>query len=160
MTVTPGSGDPSDLPAVARVRDPYGLQPPHNKPLRHGSFVNADISGKSYQGLVRLPRHLVRAGGNIWVIDEQLRLRNRAVSLLRAGGDQVFVSAGLEPGDLVSLTALDNSFTGALVEVVSQTTTDLLPGTEAETTPETDGTSGSNSIRIAEESADSGAGAE
>jgi RND family efflux transporter MFP subunit len=105
---------------VARVEDPYALEHPGRTPLRMGTFVNANIIGKAIPNLVALPRHILRAGNQIWVIDEDKRLRNRTVSILRVGGDEIFVSAGLNSGELVSLTALDSNFEGAEVEIVTR----------------------------------------
>ncbi|WP_415355540.1 efflux RND transporter periplasmic adaptor subunit [Halioglobus sp. Uisw_031] len=106
--------------SVARIEDPYGLQYPHADPLRIGTFVNARIKGKELVDIVRLPRYIIRAGNNVWVIDETGLLRTRSVTLLRTGGDFVYVSAGLNDGELVSLTTLDNSFEGAQVRIESQ----------------------------------------
>ena len=106
--------------SVARIEDPYGLQHPHSEPLRIGTFVNASIQGKELLDIVRLPRYIIRAGNNVWVIDETGLLRTRNVTLLRTGGDFVYVSAGLNDGELVSLTTLDNSFEGAQVRIESQ----------------------------------------
>lgn len=106
--------------SVARIEDPYGFQHPHPEPLRIGTFVNASIQGKELVDIVRLPRYIIRAGNNVWVIDETGLLRTRNVTLLRAGGDFVYVSAGLNDGELVSLTTLDNSFEGAEVRIESQ----------------------------------------
>ena len=44
----------------------------------------------------------------------------------RTGGDRVYISAGLDEGDLVALTMLDNSFAGAEVTIVSSTPSDRL----------------------------------
>jgi len=105
---------------VARVEDPYALENPERAPLRMGTFVNANIIGKAIPELVALPRHILRAGNQIWVIDKDKRLRNRTVSILRTGGDEIYVNAGLDSGELVSLTALDSNFEGAEVDIISR----------------------------------------
>lgn len=112
--------------AVARVEDPYGLTgigKNASQPLRIGTFVNARIEGKALADLVTLPRHVLRAGNNLWVIDSDDRLRNREVSVLRVGGEVVYVEAGLENGDRVSLTNVDVSLNGADVSVLSSVAT-------------------------------------
>jgi hypothetical protein len=53
------------------------------------------------------------------VVDDNSLVRNRKVTTLRAGGDFVYVSSGLDDGDRVILTALDSALTGAAVDVVS-----------------------------------------
>lgn len=114
------------LYTVARIADPYGLRAAGKEPLRVGTFVNANIEGRKLAGLVVLPRYVLRAGSYVWVVDDKLHLRNRKVSVLRAGGDLIYVSAGLDEGDLVSLTALDNSFAGARVKIQSRISSKLL----------------------------------
>ncbi len=107
------------LYTVARIEDPYALQDPQREPLRVGTFVNANIRGRALPDLVALPRYVMRAGNHLWVVDGDNRLRDREVSILRTGGDLVYVSAGLEDGERVSLTSLDTSLAGSEVEVVS-----------------------------------------
>lgn len=114
------------LYTVARVEDPYALKDPTREPLRIGTFVNANIQGRELQEIVTLPRHLLRAGNLLWVVDETLHLRNRKVTTLRTGGDWIYITAGLDEGDLVSLTVLGNSFNGNSVEIVSRTPSNKL----------------------------------
>lgn len=111
------------LYSVARINDPYAIADPTGHALLMGSFVNASIQGRELQGLVELPRHILRAGNLLWVIDKDNILRNQQVTVLRTGGDQIYVSAGLNNGDWVCLTMMDASFTGAVVEVESTTPT-------------------------------------
>ena len=109
--------------AVARVEDPYGLNKngkDGSEPLRIGTFVNATIEGKAIADLVTLPRSVLRAGNNLWVVDANNRLRNREVSVLRVGGEIIYVESGLEEGDLVSLTNVDSSLNGADVAILSR----------------------------------------
>jgi RND family efflux transporter MFP subunit len=114
------------LYTVARVEDPYGLRHPDRVPLRIGTFVNANIQGRELTDIVVLPRYVLRSGNLVWVVDESMHLRNRKVTSLRTGGDKVYISAGLDEGDLVSLTSLDNSFAGARVKIRSTTPSNLV----------------------------------
>lgn len=111
---------------VARIDDPYGLRHPGREPLRIGTFVNANIEGRELDDVVVLPRYVLRAGEYVWVVDDSMRLRNRKVSTLRAGGDKVYIDAGLDAGELVSLTNLNASFAGAEVEIQSRVRSDNL----------------------------------
>ena len=109
--------------AVARIDDPYVLSGGDAQPLRVGTFVKANILGREINDLVLLPRHILRAGNLLWVVDEQLRLRNREVSLLRTGGDEIYVSGGLQEGDLVALTSLHDALPGMPVRINSRVST-------------------------------------
>lgn len=114
------------LYAVARIEDPYALRHPELEPLRIGTFVNADIQGRKLSNIVSLPRYVLRAGNYVWVVDDKMRLTNRRVTLLRAGGDTVYVSDGLQDGELVCLTTLDASFDSSQVSIQSRTPTNRL----------------------------------
>jgi RND family efflux transporter MFP subunit len=111
---------------VARIEDPYALRHPGRQALRVGTFVNAILQGREHLNLVTLPRHILRAGNLVWVIDDNMQLRSRTLTVLRAGSDNIYVTAGLEEGERVSLTALDTSFSGARVEIMSQTPSNQL----------------------------------
>ena len=111
---------------VARIDDPYAVTDTDAKALRMGTFVNAKIEGREIPDLVALPRHILRAGNLLWVIDSNNVLRNREVRLLRSSGDQIYISEGLDEGDLVCLTIMDPSFTGAKVTIESTISTDQL----------------------------------
>jgi RND family efflux transporter MFP subunit len=117
------------LYAVARIEDPYALHTPGREPLRIGTFVNANIEGRELHDVVALPRFVIRAGNQLWIVDKSGLLRNRQVSLLRTGGDLVYIDAGLDAGDKVSLTILDSSFDGAEVRIQSSTRSDMLDQT-------------------------------
>ena len=114
------------LYTVARIADPYGLKEQGKEPLRIGTFVNANIAGRELTDIVTLPRYLLRAGNFLWIVDESMHLRNRKVTILRTGGDLIHVTAGLDDGDLVSLTSLDNSFVGSRVKIQSTTPSNQL----------------------------------
>ena len=108
---------------VARIDDPYALQVGDQPPLRIGSFVKANILGREMSDLVILPRYVLRAGNKLWVVDEQMRLRNREVTTLRTQGDEIYVSGGLQQGDLVSLTTFSDALPGMAVRINSRSST-------------------------------------
>ncbi|WP_165954137.1 efflux RND transporter periplasmic adaptor subunit [Seongchinamella unica] len=129
------------LYAVARIDDPYALKHPQQEPLRLGTFVNANILGREYEEIVVLPRHILRAGNSLWVVDENNILRNRQVNILRTGDDEIFVTAGLDEGERVCLTSVDTSLNGAEVRINTSTPSDQLrrePATELPAEPALD----------------------
>lgn len=112
--------------AVAQVDDPYGLDRPRQQALRFGSFVDAAIDGRRFEDLVALPRHILRAGNRIWVIDADNRLRDRQVEILTTEGPHILVRAGLEPGERVCLSLIPGAVSGREVEVGTVTPSDAL----------------------------------
>lgn len=111
---------------VAEITDPYGLHTEQNQPLRIGTFVDASIEGKHFDNLVMLPRHILRAGNKVWVIDQQQRLQNRQVSTLRTEGPFIYVIAGLDTNEHVCLSNISGAIPGSQVRIAKITDSNQL----------------------------------
>ena len=113
--------------SVVQVEDPYNLYSDDNswnsEPLRIGTYVNADIRGRLLEDVVVLPRYTLQANDIIWTADAEGRLRPKTVEVLTINGDDVYVSSGLEDGDQVVLTRLENPLNGAPVQINDSGTT-------------------------------------
>ena len=108
------------LNLIARVTDPYGLSPdadPEQPKLRIGSFVEATIIGRPIDNLVQLPRHVLRAGNRVWVIDADNRLSDRKVDVLVSESETTYIAGGLENGERVCLTPVGNVLPGTEVSI-------------------------------------------
>jgi RND family efflux transporter MFP subunit len=105
------------LYVVAQVKDPYGLESGTWKtPLRIGTFVEANIEGKLAKDVFVLPRGTLRPGGRIWIVDDEDLIRPRSVKIIRADEESIYISSGLDDGQLVCLTPLENPLPGARVK--------------------------------------------
>ena len=128
---------------VARVADPYGLLHPEaasHEPLRFGTFVLAEIKGRTLPDLAVVPRRLLRPGGKIWVVDAENRLRDRVIDALRVDSEQLYVRSGLRNGDRVCVSPVGNALPGTPVKIIREESLDLLEE-GAEATPQTTETS-------------------
>lgn len=106
------------LVAVARVEDPYGLRrSAQGPPLAVGSFVAAELEGRSLEDALTLPREALRGADRVWVIDGEDRLRFRTVEVLRAGTGGLVIGAGLEEDERVVVTPLELATDGQRVRV-------------------------------------------
>lgn len=116
------------LYAVARIEDPYMLKLNSRVnltpqvPLLMGTYVEAEIQGHHLQNMVKIPRHLLRAGNNVWVIDDNNQLRNRKLEILRTGGDEIYVTSGLEQGERVCMTNVGEVVPGTSVRIAQEKT--------------------------------------
>ncbi len=79
--------------------------------IRPGFFVKCTISGVRADGIVVLPRHLLRPDGTVFTVAGQ-RLNIRPVTVLRTLGDEVYISEGLADGDLIVSSPLPNAVDG------------------------------------------------
>ncbi|WP_233248407.1 efflux RND transporter periplasmic adaptor subunit [Desulfonatronum sp. SC1] len=100
---------------VAEINDPYALEGRLGQPsLPMGLFVEAEIAGRTVDGVVALPAHALRSG-TLWVVDDEDRLRPKSVRLLRLDAKWAWIDEGLAPGDRVCLTALQYAVEGMRV---------------------------------------------
>jgi RND family efflux transporter MFP subunit len=109
------------LYSVVQIADPYNIYSDNNEwntePLRIGTYVNATIRGRLLEDVIVLPRYTLQSNNLIWTADTEGRLRPKTVEVLTINGDDVYISAGLENGDRVVLTRLENPLNGSLVQI-------------------------------------------
>lgn len=120
---TEGEIDPKSrmVHAVARVEDPYRRSHGEKRPpLAVGMFVEAEILGREVEDAFVLPRAALRGTSRILVVDAEDRLRERDVTVLRASGDEIVVTAGLEAGDRVCISPLEAAVDGMRVRAVTE----------------------------------------
>lgn len=104
--------------AVARIEDPYGLLgADRNVPLPMGSYVQAQIHGRSAAGLIELPREALRDGDRLFIADEDDRLEIRKVDVVRSTAQRVYLSDSIKPGERVITTAITAPIPGTKLNV-------------------------------------------
>ena len=107
--------------AVARIEDPYRRAVGNDGPsLPMGSFVAATIEGRTVADVIRIPRAALRGNGQLIVVDADNRLKIRDVDVLRADATSVYVLDGVDAGERVSLTIIENPVNGMRVRTGAQ----------------------------------------
>ncbi|WP_157980912.1 efflux RND transporter periplasmic adaptor subunit [Aliidiomarina shirensis] len=114
--------------AVVQVQDPYNrIEQQHPEPLTFGRFVRAEVKGIKVADLIELPRYAVNSNQQVWVITDENILEQRTVEVYRRNQNSAYISAGLNRGDKVMLTQLENPLNGMKVR-----TPDDLENTDAD----------------------------
>jgi len=104
------------LYVVAQISDPYNRQGPKwPSPLRIGTFVEASISGFTAENIIKLPRSVLQDENSVWTVGMNGELILQPVTLFRTDEHSVYISGGLNAGDLICITAMDNPLPGTLV---------------------------------------------
>lgn len=88
---------------VAQVESPYFDA---NKPLRFGTYLNAQIEGKAVDNAVAIPQHLVK-NGKISVLNEDMTLSFKNVHVLREINGFMIVDSGVNEGEKLITSALE-----------------------------------------------------
>lgn len=106
---------------VAEVVDPYRRSAggDDRRTLPVGTFVGADIEGRSVEDVVIVPRSALRGNGQLVIVDDESRLEVRNVDVLRADADTAYLRGGIRDGELVALTVIENPINGMRVRTDS-----------------------------------------
>ncbi len=118
---------------VAQVRNPYGLTEAGRPPLKVGSFVQAEIVGKTLEDVYVIPRVLLRENDYVLLIDSDNYLARKSVELAWETDEVIVVTSGLDPGDKLCLTEVPFALEGWPVNVTDETGVEI-----AATPPEED----------------------
>jgi RND family efflux transporter MFP subunit len=100
--------------AVARIDDPYQLHG-DGAALPVGTFVVAKIAGAMAPDIIRVPQSAIRGANQLIFLDDENRIRIRAVGIVRSDAEFVYLGSGVSPGDRIVLTALENPINGTRV---------------------------------------------
>ncbi len=100
---------------AVRVDEDTRLTGDDSLPLVEGMFCQLEIPGRTMRNVYRLPRWAVSFDGFVFIAEGE-HLRRRYVEVVRTQGEETFIEAGLEPGELVVLTRLVNPVPGILIE--------------------------------------------
>ena len=79
--------------------------------------MNAEISGKTLNGVRKIPRRALLEGNRAIVIVGGNKIAFRVLTIPRLTRDTALVSSGLEAGDRVVLTRLSAPIAGMEIEI-------------------------------------------
>ncbi len=107
------------LTVTVRVLGSNAHAGPEGLPLVEGMFCKVEIPGKTMQGVYEVPIHAVSSFENTVYAAIDDHLKTLPVQVLKTGKDFVYISGGLEPGQLVITTRLVNPLENSLLAIQS-----------------------------------------
>ncbi len=120
LTRLDASIDPTTrmLFGIAEVKNPYGEGVSEfGMPLAVGLFVTAEISGRQLRDAYIIPRHALRAGNQVFVVnDGKLEIRN--VDVTYSSSEEAVIASGIEVGDNVVVSSIRNPIQGMALEAM------------------------------------------
>lgn len=100
---------------VAQVKDPYDLSGNGREALRIGTFVRARIQGNYAGELFVIPRDAIDEGTRLWIIDDNMQIQPRELSIVRSDREFSYVDNGIEDGDQYCITPIAQPIPGMRV---------------------------------------------
>jgi RND family efflux transporter MFP subunit len=90
-----------------------------NIPLPIGLLVQADISGRTVDNVIALPRHVIRKNTQVLVAAPDDTLHIREVDILRLERDRVLIQGGLKAGEKVCVSPIQAVVDGMRIRIVN-----------------------------------------
>ncbi len=98
------------LYAIAEVYDPYGDgASKQGVPLAPGMFVTADLTGKSYEDVIVIPRDGLRPKNEVYIVDDKGQVDIRHVTVLDTNAERAVLFDGVKAGELIVLSPMERS---------------------------------------------------
>lgn len=106
---------------VAQINDPYAViseSVGNPIPLLMGTFVRAEIAGKTIDNVYAIPRHALMEGNRVALVDAEQRLSLTPIESSHGDEQFYYVNAGLEDGAEIIVSAMGAAIEGMLVRPV------------------------------------------
>lgn len=128
------------ISAIAEVQDPYGKGSDNGTPMAPGLFVDAKVSGRSVDGVLRIPRQALRGIDQVYVYHpEDGTLSIRTVSVLYSDTNGAYLTAGVEAGEMAITSPMQSAFDGMKVTLANADATRGTATTATATAEQADG---------------------
>ncbi|MBT8147673.1 MAG: efflux transporter periplasmic adaptor subunit, partial [Gammaproteobacteria bacterium] len=89
-------------------------------PLPIGLYVEAEISGRTVDDIIVLPRNVIRNNNQVLVVDAENKMYFREVEILRLDEADVLISGGILPGELICISPIQAVYDGMSVQPVRE----------------------------------------
>ncbi len=107
------------LSAIAEVVDPYGKgRSEYGMPLAPGLFVQAELTGRIYEGAIVIPRDGLRPDDLVYVVDDKGKAEIRKVEVIDTSPKSAILRSGIEAGELVVLSPMERSRTTMTLKAI------------------------------------------
>lgn len=105
--------------AIAEVFDPYGKGAAKGGfPLAPGLYVDAMISGKTFEDVITFKRDGLRPGNEIFVVDQTGKATIRQAQVLDTNENRAVIASGASDGDLIVVSPLEKSRISTLLQAI------------------------------------------
>ena len=83
-----------------------------------GLYVEADITGKTVDDIIALPRSVIRNNNQVLVVDAENKMYFREVEIFRLEEQKVLISGGILPGERICISPIQAVVDGMAVQPV------------------------------------------
>ena len=108
------------LYGIVEMRDPYAANvSAAGMPLAVGLYVQAALKGRQLERAIVIPRDALRAGNQVFVVNDQDRLEVRQVDVTHSDRKQAVVASGLAAQEQVVVSSIRNPIDGMALQALN-----------------------------------------
>jgi RND family efflux transporter MFP subunit len=105
---------------TVEVVDPFEVAD-GDMPMAPGLFVAADIEGRTLADVLAIPAAGLRAGGRVFVMNDDDLLEVRSVIVAHATASVAYLSSGVNEGDRIIVSPIRNPVAGMALSAIEET---------------------------------------
>ena len=105
---------------TVEVADPFDVAD-GDMPMAPGLFVAADIEGRTLADVLAIPAAGLRAGGRVFVMNDDDLLEVRSVIVAHATASVAYLSSGVNEGDRIIVSPIRNPVDGMALSAIEET---------------------------------------
>ena len=105
---------------TVEVADPFDVAD-GDMPMAPGLFVAADIEGRMLADVLAIPAAGLRAGGRVFVMNDDDLLEVRSVIVAHATASVAYLSSGVNEGDRIIVSPIRNPVAGMALSAIEET---------------------------------------
>ena len=104
---------------TVEVRNPFA-ESEGAMPMAPGLFVSANVSGRSLSDVLAIPAAGLRAGGRVFIMNDEDLLEIRSVRVAHATNEIAYLSSGISEGDRVIISPIRNPVPGMALSAIQE----------------------------------------
>jgi len=104
---------------TAEVRNPFA-DSEGAMPMAPGLFVSASVEGRSLTDVLAIPAAGLRAGGRVFIMNDENLLEVRSVRVAHATNEMAYLSSGINEGDRVIVSPIRNPVPGMALSAIQE----------------------------------------
>ena len=122
---------------VAQINDPYAiLSNQSQQELRIGSFVNAQITGKTVDNVMVIPRSALHGADTLYMVDSENKLHIEKVTILRSDEQSIYSQDEFNSDLRLVTTQLETPVVGMTLRIDGEQVEETVAAVETDKTKE------------------------
>jgi RND family efflux transporter MFP subunit len=82
------------------------IDKPLDQNLTFGTFVDAEIEGKTFENIIKIPRFILRNDDQVLIVKDN-KINFNTIEILKISDDEIYVKSGLNADDKVVVSRID-----------------------------------------------------